>query len=187
MISEDFAKIFYSNFTPSIDWANIDEIAWMYKESLFTVYSKVIASGDEFADRIDFVLNPKNGFMKNGESGIHQALKSFATDYLIKHCKIPEKAVRYEYPLAGFEVDVVDKDLYFPVECGDTNALKLEKYLALPPTKKMLIVPYPQLGDVKVFIFKANPRFFEYIKHKQSLRTNALKETFLKQKRLKYR
>lgn len=42
---------------------------------------------------------------------------------------------------------------------GDTNALKLEKYLTLPATKKMFILPYSHLEDVKVF---------EYIKHKQN-------------------
>ena len=31
-------------------------------------------------------------------------------------------------------VDVIDKDLHFPVECGDANALKLEKYLTLLTT-----------------------------------------------------
>ena len=60
MTSDDFVKIFYSNFTPNIDWANIDEIAWIYQEGLFTVSSKIIASSDEFLKRIDFVLNPKN-------------------------------------------------------------------------------------------------------------------------------
>ena len=79
MTSEDFVKIFYSNFAPNIDWTNIEEI-----------------------------------------------------------------------------------------KCADTNALKLEKYLALSTTKKILVLPYPHSGDVKVFEFVANPRFFEYIKHKES-------------------
>ena len=39
MTSEDFVKIFYSNFTPGIDWANIDEIAWMFQEGLFSLNS----------------------------------------------------------------------------------------------------------------------------------------------------
>lgn len=80
--------------------------------------------------------------------------------------------------MIGFEVDVIDKGLRFPVECGDTNALKLEKYLALISTEKMLILPYPHSAGVKVFEFCANPRFFEYIKHK---------EIFLNEQRLKYR
>ena len=75
-------------------------------------------------------------------------------------------------------VDVIDKDLHFPTECGDTNALKLEKYLALPTTKKMLVLPYPHTEDVKVFEFCANPKFFEYIKHKHE---------FLNQKNAKLR
>lgn len=70
--------------------------------------------------------------MKNGESFNHLALKSFATDYLTETFGVLKGDVRYEYPLNGFEVDVIDKSLYFPVECGDTNALKLEKYLILP-------------------------------------------------------
>ena len=168
MTSDDFVKIFYSNYTPNIDWANIDEIVWMYQEGLFTLTSKVIASNEKFLKRIDFVLDPRNGFMRNGESDIHMALKSFAKDYLSRDYNVPEDEIRYEYPLIGFEVDMIDKRLSYPVECGDTNALKLEKYLALLGTRKMLILPYPHSGDVKVFEFSANPRFFEYIEHKQS-------------------
>ena len=168
MTSDDFVKIFYSNFIPSIDWENINEISWMYEEKLFTISSKLIAPNDEFVRKIDFILDPKNGFMKNGETAGHMALKSFAEDYLIRYCSVFKEDIRIEYPLIGFEVDVIDKDLQFPAECGDTNALKLEKYLLLSTTKKMLIIPYPHSGDVQVFEFVANPRFFEYIKYKQN-------------------
>lgn len=168
MTGEDFVKVFYSNFSPNTDWANIDEVNWMYQQGLFTVSSNVVALHDEFTKRIDFVSDPRNGFMRNGESHGHLALKSFAKDYLSLHCDVPENEIRYEYPLIGFEVDVIDKDLSYPTECGDTNALKLEKYLGLLTTKKMLILPYPHLADVKVFEFVANPSFFEYIKHKQN-------------------
>lgn len=168
MTSDDFVKIFYSNFSPGIDWANINEITWMYQEELFIISSKVIASDDEFLNRVDFVLDPKNKLARSGESDGHLALKSFAKDYLILHCEVPENEIRYEYPLIGFEVDVIDKDLSCPTECGDTNALKLEKYLSLPTTKRMLILPYPHSGDVKVFEFVANPGFFEYINHKKN-------------------
>lgn len=178
MISDDFVKIFYSNYTPNIDWDYINEINWMYREELFVLSSKVIASNEEFLKRIDFVLDPRNGFMRNGESDGHLALKSFAKDYLTADHNVPESEIRYEYPLIGFEVDVIDKSLCYPTECGDTNALKLEKYLALPATKKMLILPYPRSENVKVFEFQANPRFFEYIKHKQN---------FLNQKNAKLR
>ncbi|MBI4035991.1 hypothetical protein HY383_03500 [Candidatus Daviesbacteria bacterium] len=178
MTSEDFVKIFYSNFTPNIDWDNIDEIAWMHQEGLFTISSQVLAQPDEFITKIDFVLDSKNGFSKSGENDGHLALKSFAKDYLTSQCGVFEKDIKYEYPLIGFEVDVIDKDLYFPTECGDTNALKLEKYLALPATKKVLILPYPHSAEVKVFEFVANPRFFEYVKHKQA---------FLNQKNAKLR
>lgn len=168
MNSDDFVKIFYSNYSPNIDWANIDEITWMYEEGLFTVSVKVIAQNSEFIKRIDSVLDPKNGFIKNGESDGHMALKSFAVDYLTSRCEVAKEDIRIEYPLIGFEVDVIDKGLHFPTECGDTNALKLEKYLSLPSTKKVLILPYPHSESVKVFEFVANPKFFEYIKHKQN-------------------
>ena len=168
MTSDDFVKIFYSNFTPGIDWANIDEIAWMFQEGLFSLNSKIIATNDKFLERIDLVANPKYGLIKNGESFEHMALKSFGKDYLIQSFGVPVSTVKIEYPLIGFEVDVIDEDLYFPTECGDTNALKLEKYLVLPTTKRMLILPYPHSGDVRIFEFTANPQFFEYIKHKQS-------------------
>lgn len=168
MTSEDFAKIFYSNFTPAIDWANIDEIAWMYQEGLLNFSTIVIASLEEFTERIDFVSDAKNGFMKNGESDGHLVLKSFAKDYLTQFLGIKEEEICFEHPLIGFEVDVIDKDLHFPAECGSTNALKLEKYLALPSTKKMLIFPYPHSNELKVYIFEAKPSFFDYIKHKQN-------------------
>ncbi len=168
MTSNDFVKIFYSNFSPSIDWANIDEVTWMYQEGLFTLSFKVIASDEEFLKRVDFVLDPRNGLARSGESDAHLALKSFAKDYLIRYCNVSEGEIKYEYPLIGFEVDVIDEDLHFPAECGDTNALKLEKYLSLSNTKRMLILPYPHSGDLRIFEFVANPRFFEYIKHKKN-------------------
>lgn len=178
MTSDDFANVFYSNYSPNIDWANIDEINWMYQEGLFTISSKIIASSDKFLKKLDFVLDPKNGLTKSGESDAHLALKSFAADYLTSDCGVLKEEVKFEYPLIGFEVDVIDKDLRYPTECGGTNALKLEKYLGLPTTKKMLILPYPHLEDVKVFEFQANPKFFKYIKHKRS---------FLNQKNAKFR
>lgn len=168
MNSDDFVKIFYSNFDPGIDWANIDEISWMYQEELFTLNSEVIATNNEFLERIDSVTNPKYGLVKNGESYAHMALKSLAKDYLVRYLGVAENKVRYEYSLIGFEVDVIDKDLCYPTECGDTNALKLEKYLVLPTTKKMLILPYPHSEDVKVFEFYANIRFLKYIEHKRN-------------------
>lgn len=112
--------------------------------------------------------DPKNGFLRNGESDGHLALKSFARDFLINCCGILEDDIKYEHPLIGLEVDVIDKGLHFPTECGGTNALKLEKYLSLPATKKMLLLPYPYSEDIKVFQFEAKPRFLEYIKHKHT-------------------
>ncbi|MBF0474157.1 MAG: hypothetical protein HQK93_10595 [Nitrospirae bacterium] len=178
MTSEDFAKIFHSNFTLNTDWVNIDEITWIYQQDLIKLSSKIIAKHNQFEKRLSEAADSKETFLIEGESLVHLVLKMFVVDYLINCLGVSQVDIKYEHPLSGFEVDVIDKDLQFPVECGDTNALKLEKYLALPSTKKMLIVPYPRLGDVKVFEFCANNRFFEYIKHK---------ETFLKNKRLKYR
>jgi len=125
MVSEDFVKIFYSNFTLNIDWDNIDEITWMYNEGLFSMIAQPVALHDEFNERIELVSKPKNGFVRSGENGGHLALKSLARDHLVGHCNVLNGDVRYEYPLIGFEVDVIDKDLHFPVECGDTNVLKL--------------------------------------------------------------
>lgn len=168
MTNNDFRKIFYSNFTANIDWANVDEITWMFQEGLLTLNTEVIASNNEFLKRVDLVANPKYGLIKSGESFTHMALKSFAKDYLTLHFGIPVSKIKIEYSLVGFEVDVVDEDLCFPSECGDTNALKLEKYLSLPSTKKMLIFPYPHSENVKVFEFQANTQFFKYIEHKQN-------------------
>ena len=58
---------------------------------------------------------------------------------------------------------------------------KLEKYLELPTTKKMLVLPYPHAEDIKVFEFVALPRFFEYLKHKKSVlgKRNTLRRTIL--------
>ena len=160
------SKIFYSNFSPAIDWANIDEIAWMYKEGLFTLSPTKVASNDEYIKRIDLISSSSEKLLKSGENEGHLVLKSFAKDYLIKSLGVEE--VLYEYPLIGFEVDVIDEDLHYPTECGDCNALKLEKYLSLRTTQRMLVLPYPHLKEVKVFEFCANPNFFNYIRHKQN-------------------
>lgn len=179
MTSEDFVKIFYSYpQNLNIDWNNIDEIAWMYEEGLFVFSSDRIATQKEFINRIDIVMDPKNGFMRNGESYGHLALKTFGRDYLIKRCGIVEKDVMYEYPFIGFEVDVIDKGLHYPVECGSTNALKFEKYLQLSSTVKMFVLPYPHLEDLKIFQFCVLPAFFKYIKHKKE---------FLNRKNAKFR
>ncbi|MBI2019113.1 hypothetical protein HYS95_00400 [Candidatus Daviesbacteria bacterium] len=178
MTNEDFVKIFYSyHYSPSIDWDSIEEIAWMHKEGLFKFSTEIIASEEQFNKRIDTVIKGKSKLIRNGESDGHLALKSFARDYLVNCCGVSINDIRYEYPLIGFEVDVIDKDLYFPAECGSTNALKLEKYLAIPTTKKMLLFPYPRL-EVKVFIFEAKLSFLKYIQFKQK---------FLNKKRSQFR
>lgn len=62
---------------------------------------------------------------------------------------------------------MICEDLYFPVECGDTNALKLEKFWLPSSIKKMLVLPYHNSLEVKLYIFRQAPVFFEYIEHKK--------------------
>lgn len=168
MTSEDLVKIYYSNFTPNIDWANIDEIIWMYQQSLIRLSSKIIASHSEFEERLKQAADSKETALVEGESLTHLVLKMFAADYLIYHLGVSKVDIKYECPLIGFEVDVAVKDLSYLVECGDTNALKLEKFLYLPTTKSFFVLPYPHLEDIKIFEFQADPKFFEYINHKQN-------------------
>lgn len=181
MTNEDFLRIFYSNYSPNADWANIDEITWMYQEGLYKLNSQTIATNEKFLERVELMNNSKNeyGLLKNGESFSHMALKSLGCDYLVDNYNIAKSNVVYERSLIGFEVDVIDKDLHYPTECGDTNALKLERYLALPNTKKVLVLPYPHTQDVKVFEFQANPQFFDYIAHRNNFQKNELRRVFL--------
>lgn len=165
MTAEDFVRIFYSNSPRAIDWQNIDEITWMYQEGLITVEVETISSHDDFIQKIDFVLEPTNGLIRNGESAGHMALKSLAADFL--QSKWHVKDIHYEYNLIGFEVDVIDADLHFPCECGDTNAIKLEKYFEIPTTTVFTILPYAHEQDIKAYLFQVTPRFFEYLLFKQ--------------------
>lgn len=167
MTSEDFVKIFCSNFALNIDWANIDEIAWMNQQGLIRLSSKIVAKHSEFEKRLKQATDSKEASLIEGESLTHLVLKKFAADYLINNYVVSKTDIRYEYPLVGFEVDVIDKNLNYPAECGDTNALKLEKFLNLFETKSFLVLPYPHLENLKIFEFQANPKFFEYIQHKQ--------------------
>lgn len=168
MKSEDFIQIFYSNYKPGIDWENIKEVTWMYENNLFSLSSEVVLTNEEFLKRLDTVpISMDYKLIKNGESDAHMVLKSIAIDYLTERLNTARLDIRIEYSLIGFEVDVIDKDLHFPIECGDTNALKLEKYLTIPTTKKFFIIPYPHTLDVKLFTFTALPDFFKYVKHKR--------------------
>lgn len=165
MMVNDFLNIFYSNSPLSIDWDSLEEIALMYEEGLVTLDVEVITSHDDFLKRLDYVNKPKNGFVRSGESYLHLALKSFARDYL-KTLVVLESDILYEQNLDGFKVDVIDRGLRFPTECGDTNALKLEKYLFLPSTQTFLIIPYPRLNDVILYKFCAEKSFFKYVEFK---------------------
>lgn len=179
MSSDDFIKIFYSHFPVGIDWQNIDEIAWMYQQGLLEVSQQIVGNHEKFEKTLNLMVNPANHpSIKTGESLEHLALKVLATDYLTSQFKVLKPTIKYELTLSGFEVDVIDDQLRFPTECGDTNPLKLETYLALPSTEKFLIFPYPKLTDLKVFQFSAEPRFFEYLDHKNK---------FLNKQRSKWR
>lgn len=72
-------------------------------------------------------------------------------------------------PFMGFEVDVIDRSLTTPVECGDTNALKLEKYLSKDTVERFIVLPYPasDSGSLYNFTFTTLPRFQEYLDFKQ--------------------
>lgn len=143
----------------------------MYAQKMFVVELAIAANNDLFQKTLNSV--ERGGILiKTGESLLHMALKSIATDYLIKSCGLKRDYISYEYPLIGFEVDLIDKNLFYPSECGDTNAQKLEKFLALPTTKIFFIFPYPHTGDVKVYQFIALPLFFEYLEHKNSFLNN---------------
>lgn len=166
MTTEDFAKIFYSNFTPQTDWGNLSEIAWMYEEGLFELNIINLVSNAKFLQRINKVMNHNSGYIRSGENYPHIALKSFGRDLLINNFEVSVSDIKYEQNLVGFKVDVVDRNLHYPIECGDTNSLKLEKYLQLYSTYKFIILPYPRLKDLKAFIFSANPKFLTYIQFK---------------------
>lgn len=165
MTFDDFLNIFYSNSPFSTDRESLEDISFMYQEGLITVESEEIASHDDFINRIDYVTEAKNGFTRSGESYSHLAIKSFARDYL-KAKGVLESEILYEQVLAGFEVDVIDKNLHFPIECGDTNALKLEKYLSLSFTKAFLVIPYPKLKAVTLYKFCTEKSFFKYLEFK---------------------
>src|SRR3989344_6558544 len=167
MIALDFQKIFYSNFPISADLENLQEISWMYEEEMFSLDRILLASSDKFQKRINQVLDPKFGLIKTGESYSHMALKSFGTDYLKVKLKIKPNAIFYEYPLIGFEVDLIDKGLHYPIECGDTSPIKLEKYLNLDTVINFSIIPYPRLQSVFLYKFVPNKKFKEYINFKK--------------------
>ncbi len=164
----DFQKIFYSNSPLSIDWFNLGEIGLMYEEGLIGLNELSVASNAEFLEAIDFVQIPTHGFSFGGESIQHSALKYLTQRFLMKKYGLVARDVSIERPFIGFEVDVIDKNLKFPCECGDTNAAKLEKYLCHASVEKFYIFPYPHNKDLRAYEFFTKERFFEYIEFKQS-------------------
>jgi hypothetical protein len=137
---EFISIIFSSNYRMNADISTIQDIAWMLGEKMIAVSAEKVATNKDFHKRIEEVSDPKAGLVKTGESFSHMALKSFAKDLLKTKYHLGSKDIFFEQPLVGFEVDVIDKNHHFPIECGDTNAQKLEKYLELSQTKEFILV-----------------------------------------------
>lgn len=178
MNADQLLKIFYSNWTSSADWQNLDEIAWMISEDMISVNPIPLLSYNSFKKKLKLAKSPKSKLIKTGESIAHMALKLTGADFLINNLKIKPENIFFEYPLSGFEVDLIDSNLNFPVECGDTSAIKLEKYLSLDKTEQFFIIPYPHLKDLLIYSFTAKAKFFEY---------NSFKKDYLNKKNAKLR
>lgn len=178
MTLDDFAHIFYSNYSPSTDWEQLSEILWMYEEKLLSVEKSGFLSIDKFHGLIKTIENKRYKFvLESGDSVKHQALKLAAGELLTDKFGVVKKDILYEEPFVGFEVDVIDASLTTPVECGDTNALKLEKYLSKNTVKRFIVLPYPvsDCSSLYSFTFTTLPRFQEYLDFKQKDSLNKLK------------
>lgn len=170
MTLNDFAHIFYSNYSPSTDWEQLSEILWMYEEKLLSVERSSFLSIDEFHELIKKIENKRYKFvLESGDSIKHQALKLAASELLTDKFGVAKKDILYEESFMGFEVDVIDTFLTTPIECGDTNALKLEKYLSKDTIKRFIVLPYPisDSNSLYSFTFTPLPRFREYLDFKQ--------------------
>lgn len=174
MTVEELLKIFYSNNPLSIEYESLEEISFMLEEGFITFETLILGSHDDFLQRIDYVTDPHNGYIRSGESYSHLALKSFARGFLLMN-NVMDGDVLYEQALDGFKVDVIDREFHFPVECGDTNASKLESYLAFSSVRFFTVIPYPR---TKAFKFLANKHFFEYVDFKRG---------YLSKKRIRFR
>lgn len=177
MTPQDLQKIFYSNFSIGSDWESLEEISLMLEEKMLVIKQYKIASTGEFEKRIEEVLKPSSKMIRTGESYNHIALKTLGADFLKENYNVKGQDVFYEYPLIGFEVDLIDNDLHYPIECGDTNASKLEKYLTITGVKNFSIIPYPHLKMVILFQFTATKLFFKYINFKKQF-LNKKRATF---------
>lgn len=172
----DFARIFYSNFQPSTDWVELEEILWMFDERLFKFEKVHISSKLKFLKLISSIENGENkkGW-EDGDSTAHQALKLIGAELLSKRFQVNKRDILFERPFIGFEVDVIDLNKTFPTECGDTNAIKLEHYLIAGGIKHMIIIPYPHRKDIFAFIFTAGPEFKDYVLFKKDYLRKKLK------------
>lgn len=165
---KDLARIFYSNYQPQTDWVQLEEILWMFDEGLFKFEEVRICSKLKFLKLISSIENGENkeGW-EDGDSITHQALKLLGAELLSKRFQINKRDILFERPFIGFEVDVIDLNKTLPIECGDTNAIKLERYLIADGVKQMIIIPYPHGKDVSAFIFTARPKFKDYVLFKR--------------------
>lgn len=168
MTVNDLAKIFYSNYLASTDWDELSEISWMLENNLLSFNKSWVCSHRQFINKVSLIQEERfKHVIESGDGIRHQALKLIVTNLLNAKYGIDLTDILYEHVFLGFEVDVIDKNLGYPTECGDSNPQKLEKYLASPTVKHVLILPYPLDGrDPQVFIFSARPEFQKYISFK---------------------
>ncbi|MBI2022926.1 hypothetical protein HYS97_03705 [Candidatus Daviesbacteria bacterium] len=167
MTKDDFKKIFYSNSLLNVDWFNLEEITLMYEENLIGFNKIFLGNSNKFDQALGIVQDPTQGLINGGESQQHIALKFLIRQFLSNKYKFKIDDFYIEYPFLGFEVDLIDKNFRFPSECGDTNALKLEKYLSPPTVEKFFVLPYPHMDDIYTFEFFAQPDFIKYIEFKK--------------------
>ena len=140
----------------------------MYQNKLFTLNKIPVATHAEFLENIKLIeQNRYKKVWESGDSIPHQALKMIGASYLQQIYKLNSADIYYEFPFVGFEVDVIDKLLTHPIECGDTNPLKLEHYLIANSVSDMVILPYPHQKNVYGYSFVHKADFKKYILFKR--------------------
>lgn len=181
---EDFVHIFYSNYSSNTDWEQLEEILWMHDNHLFTLKKIKLASHEQFCDLIDLFSQNRYKYVEESGDGIaHQALKKIASDFLISQFGIKAEDILFEQSFCGFEADVIDKTLHFPIECGDTNPFKFEKYLLNENVKKLIIIPYPHDKEIFAFIFTPTSKLKEYLLHKRSYLRQTIRDKINKSRK----
>lgn len=173
----DIANIFYSNFTPAIDWEMVEDISWMFNEGILKLEVISVAKTDKFLKEIDLIQDERYKHVyESGGSIRHQALKKLAAEFLMSRYKVRSDDIRYEYPFYGYEVDVSDLHFGYLCECGDANPAKVEFYLLQPLVKALITLPYPKNNaSVKAYIFSPGSKFVEYVTFKKRYFRNKIK------------